>query len=646
MCTCGVLVSACGTHRQSALGDAGPAPPQGFGDQSGEYEVLTHHYDAQRQGVQHFEGRLNPSNVSSIALRATANLGSGYPASQKYPNRVYAQPLYARDVKVGGVRQNVIYVFDSSSQIWSFTPTLEPVAGLPGGNPRQLEPPQTNGLTGIMGTPVVDEANNRMYVVDQSSANPGDPTKCPGTASFWLHVIDLDTMLDGDGAHGAPPVQICATVTNGSVTNVFWADRHWQRPALLYNGAYLYVAFGAGKNAMGGEGGTCQHGWVVTFDVSRAGPTVAPAYVNTYVTSRVADVPGCPDQPLNATGNAGIWMAGGGPAADPAGNVYVVTGNGVTDVNNDGNSVVRLAATGERKGSYPAVDSTFLTGADLDLGSSGPLLVDAAGPRVVTAGKVGYANAIAADSLQAVPPVNVPVSSPEWLQVGPSNCATRPMCDDNGEPNGGPNVCCPYGCDDPDPSLAWFLIQGLLPNKPQPLCQYSILDFIAGNLSNPVFWNNRVYFWPQSDYLSYLSWDPVAHSFAGSGPPTRVGNVRIPDYQTGVRQTCAYGTPNCQVALGTNGDIVVSVNQGDTSSALVFAATWRGYDTMSPNLPLAVLYAFDANATNAAPLWTAMDVGYWSNFTYPIVANGGLYVMNAGRQTTDGWWPPQLLLFY
>jgi hypothetical protein len=651
---------ACGSHARSSaidLGgagaDAGAPPdagsatlPQGFGDQSGHFEVVTHHYDVQRQGVQYSESRLNPSNVANMALRATANLGTGYPAGQRYASRVYAQPLYARNVKVGGVRQNVVYVADTWSQIWYFTPTLEPIAGLPGGNPHQLDPQATTYTVGVMGTPVIDEVNNRMYVVDHSTSNPGDPTRCPGGASFWLHVIDLDTMLDGDGVHGAPPVQICTTVTNAGVTNVFQADRQWQRPALLHNGPYLYIAFGAGKSAMGGEGGTCQHGWVMTFDVSGAGPTKAPTYVNAYLSSRVADTPGCPDQTENFTGNVGIWMAGGGPAADPQGNVYLMTSNGVSDPNNDGNSLVRLTATGERTGSYVDPDSTFLTGADLDFGSSGPMVVDVVAPRVVTAGKLGTASAISTDAMQTVPPSDVLTSSPEWHQIGPANCSSQPMCDDNGVPNGGPNVCCPYGCDDPDPAVAWSLIQGRIASEPQPLCQYSILDFVAGNLSNPVFWNNRIYFWPQSDYLSFMQWDPVAHSFANNGATTRVGNVRIPYYQTGVKQTCTFGMPNCQVALGTNGDLVLSVNQDDTSSALVFAATWRDYDTLSPNRPLAVLYAFDANAANAPPLWTATDVGYWQNFTYPIVANGGVYVVNAGRQTAAGWWPPQLLLYY
>jgi hypothetical protein len=380
--------------------------------------------------------------------------------------------------------------------------------------------------------------------------------------------------------------------------------------------------------------------------VSHAGPTAAPAYANGYVASRVADTPGCPDQTLDFMGNVGIWMAGGGPAADSQGNVYVMTANGASDADNDGNSLVRLSPTGDRTGAYLAPDTTFLTGADLDFGSSNPMVVDSVLPRVVTAGKVGHANVVATDTMQAIAPLDVPVSSPEYRQVDPSNCATTPMCDDNGVPNGGSNVCCPYGCEDPDPATSWNLIESRIPGEAQPFCQYSILNFIAGSLSSPVFWNNRVYFWSQSDYLSYVPWDPVAHSFAGSGATTRVGNIRLPYYQTGVKQTCAYGTPGCQVALATNGDIIVSVNQNDASSALVFAATWRDYDTVSPNQPLAVLYAFDANATNATPLWTATDVGYWQNFTYPIVANGGLYVMNAGRLTADGWYPPQLLLYY
>jgi hypothetical protein len=474
----------------------------------------------------------------------------------------------------------------------------------------------------------------------------GDPSLCPGSAGFWLHALDLSTMLDDDMVHGAPRTQICATAVNGDVTNVFRADRQSQRPALLLNGSYLYVAFGAGRNAKGTECGTCQHGWVMTYDVSHVNATTAPTLAGTYVSSRVADTPGCPDVQLNSIGNVGIWMSGAGPAADSSGNVYIMTSNGGNDADDDANALVQLTPTGTRAAMHQSTYPNYATGADLDFGSSGPIVVDSAEPRIIGIGKLGHANVLSASTMLPVEPSDMVVATPQWQQVDPSNCNTMAICNDAGVPNGGPNICCPYGCDDPDPANAWQLIQNRLVDKPQPLCAPAVSKFFAGTWSNPVFWNNRVYFWPQADYLSYVPWDATKHAFGTGGGPVHVSSMRLPYFDPTDKATCMFGDANCQVYGSSDGDMVLSVNQDDASTAVIFAATWGGYDGMTPNLPHGVLYAYDANATNAAPLWTSGDTGLWRAFTYPIVANGGLYVMNNGQHTADGWWPPQLRLYY
>jgi hypothetical protein len=384
----------------------------------------------------------------------------------------------------------------------------------------------------------------------------------------------------------------------------------------------------------------------MTYDVSGVGATAGPKLAGVYVTSRFADPEGCPNAQLNDVGNVGIWMSGTGPAADYAGNVYVMTSNGLNDSANDANALVQLSPSGARMAMYQTAYPNYATGADLDFGSAGPIVVDRAEARVIGSGKLGYANVLSTSSMQPVAPSNVLVSTPQWHQVDPTNCSTVPMCDGAGVPNGGPNVCCPYGCDDPDAVTAWNLIQGRTPGKPQPFCGGSITGYLAGTWNNPVFWNNRVYFWPQSDFLSYVPWDPAQHSFAGTGAPVRVGNLRLPAFDQADRTTCTYGMPNCQVSGSSDGNIILSVNQDDATSAVIFAATWAGYDGLSPTMEVGALYAFDANDVDAGPIWSTADMGLWRNFTYPIVADGGLYVVNAGRHTDDGWWPPQVLLYY
>ena len=114
---------------------------------------------------------------------------------------------------------------------------------------------------------------------------------------------------------------------------------------------------------------------------------------------------------LNLTPNGSrgaIWMAGDAPAADSAGNVYLLEGNGTFDTTLDangfpiqgdyGNAFLKLStATGLAVADYFATfDTVSKSNADTDLGSGGaivlPDLVDGTGVRhlAVGAGKNFY----------------------------------------------------------------------------------------------------------------------------------------------------------------------------------------------------------------------------------------------------------------
>jgi hypothetical protein len=89
-----------------------------------------------------------------------------------------------------------------------------------------------------------------------------------------------------------------------------------------------------------------------------------------------------------ATNGPSIWMAGDGPAADPAGNIYLLSGNGRFESTQDangfpsqgdyGNSFVKIASSG---GTLSVADYFTLfnevaqSSADQDLGSGGELLL-------------------------------------------------------------------------------------------------------------------------------------------------------------------------------------------------------------------------------------------------------------------------------
>src|SRR6185369_4974481 len=85
----------------------------------------------------------------------------------------------------------------------------------------------------------------------------------------------------------------------------------------------------------------------------------------TSVNSPVTEVAG--------SGGSGIWHGGGGPSADTSGNVYFLTGNGVSDFANAkfGDAIIRLPAPPAALTTlaFSPGDAAALAAKDADLGS-------------------------------------------------------------------------------------------------------------------------------------------------------------------------------------------------------------------------------------------------------------------------------------
>src|ERR1039458_2506026 len=82
----------------------------------------------------------------------------------------------------------------------------------------------------------------------------------------------------------------------------------------------------------------------------------------------------------NTLGSSGVWIAGGGIAADSGGNIYFPTGNGTWNGTTDyGNSIVKLGPPSG--GSFSVVsyftpwDQASLYAKDLDVSSGGLILL-------------------------------------------------------------------------------------------------------------------------------------------------------------------------------------------------------------------------------------------------------------------------------
>ncbi|MBI1815039.1 MAG: pyrrolo-quinoline quinone [Deltaproteobacteria bacterium] len=327
----------------------------GAGRVGAQVNVLTHHNDNGRTGLNDQETTLTPANVNPTQFgRKFLHTVDGY---------VYAQPLYVSNVTIPGkgvhnavyvaTEHNSVYAWDADDASGPNRTPLWKVSFL--GRGVTIVPYRTTGTDdiipeiGITGTPVIDIGTGTLYVVAK--------TRERLTYVQRLHALDITTGAEKFGG----PVEITASVPgtgDGSDgTDVpFNALRENQRPGLLLLNGVVYLAW-----ASHGDNGP-YHGWVIGYDATSL------AQVAVY----------------NATPNGGlggIWQSGAGPAADSAGNIYFETGNGTFDAQlsgtNFGDSLVKLNSSGGLSVAdyFTPYNQDVLNAADADFGSGGAMLL-------------------------------------------------------------------------------------------------------------------------------------------------------------------------------------------------------------------------------------------------------------------------------
>ncbi len=184
---------------------------------------------------------------------------------------------------------------------------------------------------GITSTPVADTANDTLYVVGEISNGADPPSVHRELVGFDMATGKVVRTADADPTGGGD-----------SQINLL------QRPGLVIDDGRVNVGFG-------GLFGDCgyYHGWVV-------GVSIAPGVANIEF-----------DTTAGGSGGA-VWQGGAPPSVDPAGDLYVVTGN----ENPQGTagyyeSVIKLSPTLVPEASFR---DTAATG-DEDFGTSTPLLL-------------------------------------------------------------------------------------------------------------------------------------------------------------------------------------------------------------------------------------------------------------------------------
>jgi outer membrane protein assembly factor BamB len=383
------------TSRSARLLVASGAVPVGT-------DVLTYKNDLSRTGQNLSESTLTPANVAPASFGLLRNL--------TVDGKVDAQPLYVSQLIVSGSQHNVVFVATEHDSVYAFDAdtgsALWQKSLLAAGETLS----DTHGCSqvvpeiGITATPVIDRgagAHGTLYVVAMSK----------DAASAYhqrLHALDLVTgaeLLNG-------PAEIAASYPSaGGGTITFSPGQYEERAALLLLNGTLYTHWTSHCDD------SPYFGWIIAYSTS------------TLSRSAVLNV-----APNSGGAGPAIWMSGGGPAADSAGNIYLLTANGAFETALDangfpnkgdfGNSFLKLSGAG---GSLSVADYFAMSNevaesaADQDLGSGGAMLLpdmtdanNAVKHLVIGAGKDGNMYIVDRDAMGKF---NASGNSQIWQQV-------------------------------------------------------------------------------------------------------------------------------------------------------------------------------------------------------------------------------------
>ncbi|HEY2459973.1 MAG TPA: hypothetical protein VGI16_04165 [Candidatus Acidoferrum sp.] len=322
---------------------------------SSNRDVVTYHYDNLRTGQNTQELTLTPANVTSAKF--------GKLGSFAVQGRVDAQPLYLANLILPGGTKNVLYVvtehgivyaFDADSVSGNSSTFLWSTSTLPVGEVTSDDRGcgQVTPEIGITSTPVINRARNAIYVVAMSK------NTATNTYIQRLHALDL---TNGHELFGGPKT-ITATFTRGTTTVTFDPKQYKERPGLLEVGGTIYTTWASHCDFVP------YTAWIMSYSA--------------------ADLSQSSVLNLDVNGDhGGIWMSGAAPAADAAGNIYFIVGNGTFDTTLDvnglptagdcGNCYAKISSTAPLKllDYFTPLNTQAESDADTDFGSGGPLLL-------------------------------------------------------------------------------------------------------------------------------------------------------------------------------------------------------------------------------------------------------------------------------
>jgi hypothetical protein len=352
-------MTACGGSTSSSSGPGGTPNPTPTPTPSA-IDVTTYHYDNLRTGQNLNETTLTVANVNQAKFGKLGEL--------MVDGKVDAQPLYLSNVSITGVgTKNVLYVATEHGSVYAFDAdnvsgtTAKPLwqistqlAGEVASDDRGCG--QVTPEIGITSTPVIDRTRGAIYVVSVSK-------DASGNYFHRIHALDLTSGKELFGG----PTTIAATVSgNGAGSSLgivtFDPSEYNERPGLLELNGTIYTTWGS----------HCDNGAYTSWMMAYSAATLQQTSVLNLV-------------PNGSDG--GIWMAGTAPAADAAGNIYFLIGNGTFDTSLNtsgfpsqgdcGNCYVKVSSAAPLTllDYFTPSNTVAESNSDEDLGSGGPLLL-------------------------------------------------------------------------------------------------------------------------------------------------------------------------------------------------------------------------------------------------------------------------------
>ena len=522
------------TSTITVTGGGSPPPPAA--------NIATWHGDNLRSGLNATETTLTPTNVNA------QNFGKLF--SYFVDGYLYAQPLYVSNLTVNGAAHNVVFAATENDSVYAFDADhagdgspLWKVSLLAAGETPIAATGSVSPFIGVTSTPAIDLASNTMYVVSAQDS---------GVKRFFrLHALDLTT--GAEKLNG--PVVISASVpgTNSDAVNgvVNLTVSCLQRAALLLANNAVFIGFGS-----------CHSGWLLSYnaqDLSQLGVFNMSPNLDGYGAFASA---------------GGVWMGGGGPAADSNGNIYVTTGNGPYDgVSSFSDSALKFDTQLHLLDHFTPFDYAFLGCKDTDLAAGGVLLIPGT-TQLLAGGKSGKLYMVNTVSMGGSQTNDAGATQSFWFEddLAPHYSAS---------------------CTDPHGNIFTSNITS-----------YEIF-------STSAFFNGSV----------YLGISPTGAVPAPIRQFTYANRQLTPSLFTANSiPGGSYGTTPFISANGNSSGIVWMIDHGVPikNSAVPTAAVLHAYD--ATNLAIE-LYSSSQNSADTA--------GFGMKFTSPIVANGKVFIGTA-----------------